>query len=445
MSDLITKLYGGLLSNVILPFGDLVTGSSVMSSLKEWRKIGKKSEEEIDKIATDNLRQLLRFAVDNVPYYKDYNSFESGDVYEWLSHFPVMRKSDIKNNLDSLLTEDKSKLIKFSSSGSSGVQGSIYMNKLELSRNRALNLFIWESVGYKIGMNILQTGMTSNRGFVKGIKDKLFLTDYVVAFNLSENSVISILNRYRGKKSDLFCGYASSLGVYAEIALKNNIRDVRFDLAISWGDKLFDKYKRNIYDAFGCKVYETYGCSEGLIVGIKADLDYFYIMSPHIHIEIVDIDGNPVPDGEMGYVLLTRLDGFSMPLIRYYVGDLAIKLPKEKYPDDRKMYFPLLERVIGRDTDVVKTESGKSMIVHFFTGIFEYCPEIKQFRVIQRDKDKMEIEYIVDINFSFEVLRKIEKIIWEHLQEEFPIEWKEVDFIPATPSGKPQIIQSFIK
>ena len=58
-----------------------------------------------------------------------------------------------------------------------------------------------------------------------------------------------------------FMGYASSLYVFAEIAKKYNIKK-EFKTAVSWGDKLFDHYKREIKETFSCffKLHWTPSC-----------------------------------------------------------------------------------------------------------------------------------------------------------------------------------------
>jgi phenylacetate-CoA ligase len=355
-----------------------------------------------------------------------------------------MQKSDIRENLDQLLSVPKEKLKKFSSSGSSGIQSTTYQSEKELSANRAMQMLWWEWAGYFPGKKILQTGINPNRGLLKSFKDILFRTKYVQAFSHDEKDIVKLLVSLKGKKDYHFGGYASSLNVFADIALRNNIKDVEFDAAISWGDKLFDKYKRNIKEAFGCEVFETYGCSEGILVAAKKDLDYYYIMSPHVYVEIVDDYGNPVPNGEMGHVLLTRLDNYSMPLIRYKIGDLGSLLPLDLYPEERNMKFPLLQTIYGRSTDVIKTYSGKFMVVHSFTGIFEHIPEIKQFKIIQKDLNGIEIEYIEGLNFNNSILEKVESKIHEYLKESFIIKWKRVEVISPSPSGKPKLVESFL-
>lgn len=440
------NLYNKILEASILPLGDLFTGGSFMKQLRKWRKISSLPELEIESLSKDNLSKLLKYTTTNIPYYQNLVIKHSDNPYEWIKHFPIMRKKDIKDNIDGLLATDKNKLIKWSSSGSSGIQGEVYMNKEEQSTIRAMQILWWEWSGFYSGKKIIQTGITPNRSFLKRVKDILFRTTYVTAFSQSEQEIVSILKRFSNKKGVHFGGYASSINVYAEVALRNNIKDVNFDAVICWGDKVFNHYNDNVKRAFNAKIFDTYACSEGFMVGAKADLPYYYIMSPHIYIEIVDKDGRPVNDGELGYVLLTRLDSYSMPLIRYYVGDLAVKLPKSAYPPIRKFQFPLLERIIGRDTDIIRTKGGNYMIVHTFTGIFEHIPQIQQFKVIQRTLDGITIEYIPAVDFETYILNDIEDKIYSYLNERsFIIEWVKVDSIQATSSGKPQIIQSFLK
>ena len=104
----------------------------------------------------------------------------------------------------------------------------------------------------------------------------------------------------------------------------------------------------------------------------------------------------------------------------------------------------MLEKVIGRDTDIVHTPSGKALIVHFFTGIMEHFEQIKQFKVVQRNKSEIEIEYIPDENFELDILDQISETMYGKANERFTIRYIEVNSIAATASGKPQIIQNLI-
>ena len=135
-----------------------------------------------------------------------------------------------------------------------------------------------------------------------------------------------------------------------------------------------------------------------------------YLMSPNVYVEIVNDKGTEVEDGEMGHVIVTNLNAFSMPLIRYRIGDLAIKLPANSIPKTRELGLPVWQKIIGRDTDLVKTKLNKFLVVHSFTGIFEHIPEIKQFCVIQNDLNGIVIEYIEGKGFYEDILNKMSLI-----------------------------------
>lgn len=427
-----------------MPFGDLLTGSSVMQELRYWRKVCKYSEEQLQELSHNKLTRILEYATQNIPFYAKYSDLRTNNPYVWIKSFPIMYRADIRNNLNDLTVVPKEKLIQISSSGSSGERGTVYISKHDESLGRTLTLLIWEWGGFYPGKPILQTGMTSKRGFIKSIKDFILRTKYYIAFGLNDSDIKCLLKEQIGKTNYHLAGYASSLYVLADTYLRLGMSGVCFDKAISLGDKMFPHYRKRIKEAFGCNVIDTYGLSEGFVIAAQKDIEYYYILSPHVYIELLDAQGHEVADGELGFVVATSLDAYAMPLIRYYTGDLAIKLQQSKYPKTREMKFPLLEKIIGRDTDIVRTKSGKHMIVHFFTGIFEFIPEIKQFKIIQRNLDEIEIEYIPSVNFSEAVLTKIEHQIHNYLKEEFPIKWKKVNIIPPTPSGKPQIVQSFV-
>ena len=234
-------------------------------------------------------------------------------------------------------------------------------------------------------------------------------------------------------------GYASSLYTLALIAEKNKL-NVEFKLAMSQGDKMFSHYEKKINEVFKCKVVEDYGLNEGIMIGQKKDLPYYYYYTPSVYIEIVDDEGNEVEDGKMGRIIATKLDGYAMPLIRFDTGDLGIMLPKEKYPAKRDLCFPLIETVVGRNTDIIKTNDGKVLIVHTFTGIFEYFPQIQQFQVVQNNKKCLIFKYIESKDFDPNVLFKIETMFRDRTNSTIDIKWERVEKILASKSGKPQLI-----
>lgn len=424
---------------VIFPIGDFVLGTSFSKNLRYVRTLSSLSESELLALQKKKLRNVLEYASGKSTYYGRVKWTNDKDIVASLKEFPVLTKSILRKESENLLTKPKEDCILYETSGSSGIATSVYVDKEEESLFRAILINWWEWTGYYLGKPLLQTGMTTSRGWVKAIKDYLTQTVYLNAFQLDEKYVVPVLRKLQNKKDFHLGGYAASLYVIAQIAERNAL-EIKFAGVISWGDKMFPHYKELIERVFKTTVFENYACNEGIMIGQKVDLPYFYINTPSVFLEILDNEGNEVKDGEMGRVIVTKLDGYAMPLIRYETGDLAVKLPKERYPIERKFNFPLLERVIGRDTDIVKTPEGNSLIVHTFTGIFEFYKEIEQFRIIQREIDSITIEYKPTHGFYPEILSIIEQDIRKKTQTAMAMNWIEVSKIPPTKSGKPQII-----
>lgn len=442
-------MYNLFLEHIVLPLGDLINKSSYIKQLKYWRRIDNYSKEELDLLQAKNLLKLLNHTIESVPYYQNLNlQNRYKDSEEWLKQFPIINKFTIRENSNYLISNkyNKNKLISYSSSGSSGIQTSVFMTKSEQSIIRGVLTHWWEWSGYKIGKPIVQTGITPNRGFLKSIKDTLFNTIYLNAFSHSQDQLKAICEKINTNPKKFFiAGYASSLNVLATYAIESNY-SLYVNGIISLGDKLFDHYKKNITIAFNSSVKDTYGSNEGFMIAAQDDLDAYYILSPHVYVEILDDHGNELEDGIMGNIVVTRLDCFSMPLIRYKIGDLGIKLPKENYPEKRKYNYPLLQQVVGRETDIVVLPDNTKLVVHSFTGIFEYIKEIEQFKVIQEDISGITIEYIKSKLFNLNALEKATLELRKYIKDpKFVINFKEVTYIAPTKSGKPQIIESRIK
>jgi phenylacetate-CoA ligase len=428
-------LYNRFLENIVLPIGDFLFKSQYIKAISEVERTLSQDRQSILETQRLRLNEILAYACLESEYYRNLKIEPNEDLFKRLKAFPILTKEIIRNNNQNILTK-KVDLIKNSTSGSTGIQTEIYIDKSEQSLFRAIQTTWWKWAGFKMGEPIFQTGLATHRSIEKRLKDLFFRTHYQFAFGLTENNTEKGLNWAR-KTKPFLGGYASSLFVISELA---EYKGIKMKSAVSWGDKLFDHYRKNIERVFGCKVFETYGTGEGLMLGAQKDLEYLYIMDPYFIVELLDDEGNDVEDGEIGHVVVTSLIHKAMPLIRYKVGDLAIKLPANQYPKERELGLSLFQKIIGRETDIVETPMGKKLIVHSFTGVFEYFPEIKQFQAVQRNKELLIIRYIEGVNFKPTVLEKIKKQIDELADETLNIDFIRVDEILPSKSGKPQIV-----
>src|SRR5690606_15500097 len=105
-------------------------------------------------------------------------------------------------------------------------------------------------------------------------------------------------------------------------------------------------------EAFGCKVFNQYAASEPSCFWSSCEEGTLHIHPEYGISEVVDDDGNPVPPGVEGDVVVTSFLSRVFPLIRYRLGDRAILAPPgTKCACGREM--PVVEMVVGRRDDIL--------------------------------------------------------------------------------------------
>ena len=440
-------LFKSYFIKTIITLGDKLIGSNYIKTISEWDTYDKMSKNELEKIQKERLNKIIKHAINSVPFYKSYFTNKKTEIS--IKDFPLLTKELLREQKENLVSDNFSvnELQKNYSSGSSGIQSFSFNEKKYKYFLQGIQSHWYFWTGYKIGEPVLQFGISPQRKFPKNIKDLLYNVHYLNSFSLNKQDLLNTIRTVKIKNIKYIIGYPSAINEFAKTIIetgeKHSIKGI-----ISLGDKLFPHFKNNFNIAFNNpRIIDTYGCAEGLLMACTNDLEYYYIMTPHVFIEIVDDNGNEVEDGKLGHVLVTSLTNKAMPMIRYKLGDLAIKLPKEKYPINRMFNYPLLEKIIGRETDIVLTPNGKTLIVHSFTGIVEFYPEIKQFKISQKEVNYIHFEYITDDNFNFtsSSLASIKKEIDLLTNGTLEIKFKKVDSIKSSPSGKPQIIESSLR
>lgn len=432
------------LENMLLPLGDKALGSTFIKNLKAWRKVFNLSASDIEKLQAEKLKAMLKHASINSPYYQLQNIPEHKNPLVWLKSYPVLSKRKFRENLEYILTKPTDPtLTSVMSSGSTGPPSKVYFSKNELSNNRALQIIWWEWAGYNFGNSVLQTGVNMKRSFEKKVKDKLLNTRYIDAMSHSEQQILDELNLLRAQPRDHFVAYASSLYLFAKTALALGINDVKFQSIISLGEKLLPQFREAIEKAFTCKVYDTYGASEGFLIASQCKEGRYHLMTPHVVVEILNDHNEEVEPGQTGRVVLTGLDNFTTPMLRYEVGDLAVKGMLENCSCG--LGLPILEEIIGRLTEFLLTPSGKFITVQTVVRVLKHFPEIEQFKVIQIDADLYRLIYISPKNQLDIREREIRKMFEEIFGEPLRFEFEKVKELPKAKTGKFQLVENQYK
>jgi phenylacetate-CoA ligase len=157
---------------------------------------------------------------------------------------------------------------------------------------------------------------------------------------------------------------------------------------------LYEHDREYLARIFGAPVFNRYGCREvGDIANEVPNADGLIVNSDRLFVEILNDKGERCAPGEQGEVVVTDLENYGMPLIRYRIGDLARWSPEtarggDKYP------FPMLESVDGRTLDVIQSPNGNRVGGTYWTILLRNRPGIRKFQVIQDEPDAIRILYV---------------------------------------------------
>jgi phenylacetate-CoA ligase len=98
------------------------------------------------------------------------------------------------------------------------------------------------------------------------------------------------------------------------------------------------------------------------------------------------IEGKPAKPGETGEIVITDLNNYSVPLIRYRIGDLAVAVDNTiACPCGRGL--SRIGEIQGRTAALVYCNNGRWLPGTFFAHFFkDYDSLVLFFQVIQKDK-----------------------------------------------------------
>jgi phenylacetate-CoA ligase len=112
--------------------------------------------------------------------------------------------------------------------------------------------------------------------------------------------------------------------------------------------------RSKIEDISGITAHDIYGLTEIAGPGVAGNCGHsngLHIWEDHFYPEIVDPDTlEPLPDGEEGELVITTLDRFGTPMIRYRTRDLS-RLQVQQCPCGRTMR--VMDRVHARSDDML--------------------------------------------------------------------------------------------
>lgn len=343
------------------------------------------SRQAIEQIQLEKLNRLLSHARQTAPYYKGLPAEKLESLAD-LRNIPFLEKDTLRENAEQLYsTREGLKPRPKTTGGSTGAAVTLRKSAEGMAQELAATWRGYSWAGIDIGDKQARFW-----GVPHGTKDRLRarLIDFVTnrmrlsAFAFSESDFGNYLTRLEKFKPKYFYGYVSMIRQFAEYIESEGISpSIELVAIITTAEVLTQSDREIIERVFGCKVYNEYGCGEVGTIAHECEFGGLHLTSENILVELVDNNGNPVPSGEAGEIVVTDLVNYSMPLIRYKLRDYGEFSEKECACG---LSLPCLERVFGREYDYLLNSRGDRFHGEFFLYMVENLAKSGQtFRGVQ--------------------------------------------------------------
>lgn len=316
---------------------------------------------DLEALQIKRLKESIRIALHS-PFYKA-RFGEKGITpdsirsLEDLQKLPFTTKNDLRTHYPfGLVATPMSEVVRLhSSSGTTGNPTVICHSQQDLNRwaNRVARCLYMVGVRREdVFQNTSGYGMfTGGLGFQYGAELLGALTVPAAAGNTVRQ--IKFIHDFGTTSMHAVPSYAFRLyEVMREMGIDPR-RDTKLKTLVIGAEPHTDAQRKKIEESFGAKAYNSFGMSEMSGPGVAFECpeqNGLHLWEDSYIMEIINPDTlEPVPDGEVGELVLTTLDRDAMPLIRYRTRDLTRIIPGE-CPCGRT--HRRIDRLKGRSDDM---------------------------------------------------------------------------------------------
>lgn len=365
--------------------------------------------DEIKRFQEAKLREQLIFLQNHSPYYQNLfrsNGIDIGEIryLEDLQKLPFTEKEDLHRFNDDFRCVNPEKIVDFiTTSGTLGDPVVFGCTENDLERLAFNEKKSFECANLKHG-DILQLMVTLDKRFMAGLAYWLGARKLGISVVRVGNGVPELQwdTIQRLHPTAIMCvpSFILRLLDYADansidyhnssikkvIGIGEGLRDQQFNLSLL-GQRIKDRWPE-------VQLFSTYSSTEMSATFSECE----YGCGGHVHpeliiTEIIGEDNKPVPDGQVGEIVVTTLGVEGMPLLRFRTGDMAARVT-EKCKCGRNSYR--LTPLVGRKHNMIKLK-GTTLYPPAINDVLDNTLYVENYVVMVRNSESGTDEVIVRV------------------------------------------------
>jgi phenylacetate-CoA ligase len=381
------------------------------------------------------LSTLLQHATTHNRYYRQFATNETLR----LADFPVLTKEIIQREFEALRSPSTARTFLNSSGGSTGAPQTFLQDEHFASWTATTTRFYFkrflgidEDYVKKVVLWGSERDTFKQRDWKARTRNWLTNTLFLNSFLIPEESWKLYVRRINSFKPYFIRGYASSLYELASAVERYDLQIHQPSFVCSSAEMLHGFMRQKIEDVFGCKAFDFYGSREVGPVAAECRGGSRHIFSFNNWVEVTSA----------GEILITNLHNYSMPLIRYAIGDTG---EFGRHPCVCGSTLPYFTRLTGRVSDHFINGDGGLIHGEYFTHLFYHRTWVQTFQVNQVSLTEIQILVVRRGEAPSTEMEDIEAKIRLVMSQACKVTWRFVDEIEKTPQGKHLFTRSLVE
>jgi len=448
----IYKYLPGFVNNIFITGYNFIAYKKRYSGYYNYyRNIFKNNEnlsfQELKDIQFKKLMDLLNYAKKKSKFYRelykeiDFNNFTSVKDLEKL---PVINKEMLRQNIDDIVTIDKSEAVISKTGGTTGKSLVVYNRKEDIQLGFAFLDNFRSKYGYTLGKKTAWfsgKNIISERDIRKNIfwkTDYLYKVRYYSTFHIQQKNLKYYINDLIKFKPLYLVGFPSSINEIASYGLRNNINFPSgiVKAVFPTAETFTQEFRINIESFFKTKAYDQYASSEGAPFIFECTKGNMHLELQSGVFEVLDEQNKPAMQGRL---VVTSFRNYGTPLIRYDIGDEVIL--SDEFCDCGNNN-PTIKKVLGRKNDFIYSfETGKITLVNI-SNCLKGVHGVIKFQIIQDSMEEILIKIVKDDIYNQQDEKKFIDNLRDRVGKKMKIELVYVDDIENEVSGKYRLIKN---
>ncbi len=210
----------------------------------------------------------------------------------------------------------------------------------------------------------------------------------------------------------------------------SNLKNIR-----TFGEVLEPWVRELCRRIWNVSIADTYSSVEAGYIGLQCpEHEHIHVMAEDVMVEVLDDEGQACQPGETGRVVVTTLNNFAMPLLRYENGDYAEVGPP--CPCGRRL--PVLKRILGRTRNMFTHPNGDRVFPTLEAkedGELNRLP-VRQYQLVQRDTESVDAYLVALRELTSEEQAIALRAFHDAIGYPFRVTFHYVDEIARSPTGK---------